>query len=76
MARHGRSYTGSSRHRVSLVRVLDMPDELARTRLDREPLVSRMTFAERIDRFEAALAAAVSGSDADQVLADMSARWQ
>ena len=36
--------------------------------------MSRMTLAERVDRFEAALAVAVSGSDADQVLADMSAR--
>jgi hypothetical protein len=36
--------------------------------------MSRMTFAERVDRFEAALSVAVSGSDADQVLADMSAR--
>jgi hypothetical protein len=35
--------------------------------------MSRMTFVERIDRFEAALAVAVSASDADQVLAGMSA---
>ena len=40
----------------------------------REPPMSRMTFAERVDRFEAAPSVAVSGSDADQVLADMSAR--
>jgi hypothetical protein len=36
--------------------------------------MSRMTFVERVDRFEAALAVAVSGRDADQVLAEMSAR--
>jgi hypothetical protein len=35
--------------------------------------MSRMTFTERIEKFEAALAAAVSSSDADQALADMSA---
>lgn len=36
--------------------------------------MGRMTYAERIDRFEAALAAAVSARDADQALAEMSAR--